>query len=542
MFAKNKYTILKSLCLSFFLLISVVGFSQSKQIVIERTSDSYADEKKHPGATILLGNVIMTHEGVKLTCQKALYYQKQNFFKALGNVIIKQGDTITQTSDYADYDATSKQALSWGKVVLKDPRMTLTTDTLHFDRFQQKLYYQNHATIVDQTNTLKSKRGNYFLETNKFTATTRVTVKNPENFIESNHLDYYTDSGYAYLYGPSTITNSQNGNKIYSERGFYNTKTDISYFVKNAKLFLKDRTVEGDSLFYDKRKGFATASRNIKVIDTIQKFVTKGNYAELFEHKDSLFIVDKAVAISVMDKDSLYTHGDTLLVTGKSENRIIRIYHNVKIFKSDLQGKCDSLHTNQATGITRMYRNPVLWSGKNQMTGDSIQLLSNTKTEQLDSLKVLGNGLIIQRDSLSADSYNQIQGRNIYGKFINNEIKTLLVKGNAIAINHNTNNKGVIETITKQICSNIEFSLENNEVTTIKCLKKTEAKTYPPSQFPEEEKKLKGFIWREDEQPKVMEDIFIKGKSLIKNNPLKGIKLQKGESKKTDLPTIPKKQ
>ena len=87
-----------------------------------------------------------------------------------------------------------------------------------------------------------------------------------------------------------------------------------------------------------------------------------------------------------------------------------------------------------------------------------------------------------------------------------------------------------------------EFSLENNEVTTIKCLKKTEAKTYPPSQFPEEEKKLKGFIWREDEQPKVMEDIFIKGKSLIKNNPLKGLKPQKRMSKKTDLPTIPKKQ
>ena len=264
-----------------------------------------------------------------------------------------------------------------------------------------------------------------------------------------------------------------------------------------------------------KEKGFATASRNIKVIDTVQNFVTKGNYAELFEKKDSLFIVDKAVAISVMDKDSLYTHGDTLLVTGKPENRIIRVYHNVKIFKFDLQGKCDSLHTNQATGVTKMYRNPVLWSGKNQMTGDSIKLISNQKTEQLDSLKVLGNGLIVQKDSLSADSFNQIQGRNIYGKFIDNEIKTLLVKGNAIAINHNTNDEGIIETITKQICSNIEFSLENNEVTSIKCLKKTEAKTYPPSQFPKEDKKLKGFIWREEEQPKVMEDIFIKDKTPI---------------------------
>ena len=86
----------------------------------------------------MIGNVKMIHDGVELTCQQALYYQKQNFFKAFGNVFIKQGDTITQTSDYADYDANSKQALSWGKVVLKDPTMTLTTDTLQFDRINQK--------------------------------------------------------------------------------------------------------------------------------------------------------------------------------------------------------------------------------------------------------------------------------------------------------------------------------------------------------------------------------------------------------------------
>ena len=115
MFAKNKYTILKSLCLSFFLLFTILGFSQSKNIIIEHSSDSYADEEKYPGATILLGNVIMRHEGAKLTCQKALYYKKQNFFKALGSVIIKQGDTITQTSDYADYDANSKTSIILGK-------------------------------------------------------------------------------------------------------------------------------------------------------------------------------------------------------------------------------------------------------------------------------------------------------------------------------------------------------------------------------------------------------------------------------------------
>ena len=500
---------IKKTALFFILFFTLFTFSQQKRKIEYTAEIQEVDEVKFPGATILLGNVKMKHEGVNLTCKQALYYQKQNFFKAIGSVFIKQGDTITQTSDYADYDANSKQALSWGNVVLKDPTMTLTTDTLHFDRINQKLFYRTYATIRDNTNTLKSKNGNYYLENKKFTATTRVTVENPKHFLKSNHLDYYTNSGLTYLYGPSTITNTKNENKLYAERGFYNTKTDISHFTKNAKLFLKERTVEGDSLYYDKNKGFASATNNIQVIDTVQNFVSRGNYAELFEEKDSLFIIKRAVAISIVDKDSMFVHGDTLLVTGKPEKRIVRTFHNVKIFKSDLQGKCDSIFTNQETGYTKMYRNPVLWSDRNQITGDSIFLQSNLDTEKLDSLKVFNNAFIISKDSLSEDNFNQIKGRNMFGKFEKNKLHFLLVKGNAESVYYNRNeDTQVLETITKEISSNIEFTLEKGEVQSIKYLKQSDGKTYPPSMYPEEDRRLRGFIWREDEQPKSKEDIF----------------------------------
>lgn len=494
---------------------TLFSFSQTEEKetrkIVYTSEYQDADEEKYPGATRLIGKVVMTQDGIVLTCQQALYYRKENFFKAIGNVLIKQGDTITQTSDYADYDANSKQALSWGNVVLKDPTMTLTTDTLQFDRINQKLYYQSYATIKDETNTLKSKYGNYYLEDKKFIATTRVTVVNPEHNLESNHLNYYTETGHTFLYGPSTITNTQNENKIYCEKGFYDTKTDISHFLDNAKIYSKERTIEGDSLYYDKKRGFASATNNIQIIDTVQNFISRGNYAELFELKDSLYIIKKAVAISIIDKDSMFIHGDTLLVTGKPKKRIVRTYHNVKIFKSDLQGKCDSIHTNQTTGYTKMYRNPVIWSDQNQITGDSIYLQSNTETENLDSLKVFNNAFIISKDSLSKDDFNQIKGRNMYGKFLENKLKTLFVSGNAESIYFNRNEEtGVLETITKEISSNIEFVFDNGEIETIKYLKASEGKTYPPSMFPDEDRKLKDFIWREDEQPKKMEDIFIK--------------------------------
>ena len=499
---------MKRILILFFILLSSFVFSQTKKINYEAEIQE-ANEEKYPGATLLIGNVKMTHDGIVLTSQQALFYKDKNFFKAIGNVLIEQGDTITQTSDYSDYDANSKQALAWGNVILKDPTMTLTTDTLHFDRLNQKLYYRNYATIKDQTNTLKSRKGNYYLKNKKFTATTRVTVVNPEHNLESNHLDYYTNSGLTYLYGPSTITNTQNENRIYCEKGFYNTKTDVSHFVKNSKIYLKERTVEGDSLYYDKNKGFASATNNIQVIDTVKNFITKGNYAEIFELKDSLFIIKRAVAISIIDKDSMFIHGDTILITGKPEKRIVRTFHNVKIFKSDLQGKCDSIHTNQTTGLTKMFRNPGIWSDQNQITGDTIHLLSNVEAEKLDSLKVLNNSFIISKDSVSEEDFNQIKGRNMFGKFEKNKLRLLLVKGNAESVYFNRNEEtNVLETITKEVSSNIKFTLENGQIETIMYLKTSDGNTYPPSKLPDDVRKLKGFIWREDEQPKQRDDIF----------------------------------
>jgi hypothetical protein len=164
-----------------------------------------------------------------------------------------------------------------------------------------------------------------------------------------------------------------------------------------------------------------------------------------------------------------------------------------------------------------MYVDPILWSDKSQITGDSIKLLSNTTTEKLDSLKILGNSFIVQKDSIDPENFNQIKGRNMYGKFIENQLRTLLVKGNGEAVNFNRNDEGVLETITKQFCSNIEFELIDSEINEIKCLNMSDGKTYPPSMYPENDRRLKGFIWRESEQPKTKEDIFKKKVKAYKN-------------------------
>ncbi|WP_298262509.1 OstA-like protein [uncultured Lutibacter sp.] len=489
--------------------ISIQSFSQSKRVKILKADNTFV-KPEYPGATIVLGNVFVEHEGATLRCDKAYIYQDIKLIKAIGNVIMNQGDTVFQYSKYADYDGLKKMATSWGDVLLKDELMELRTDTLHFDRINQHLYYKSGGTIKDTTNVLKSKIGNYYLRTNKFQAFDRVDVLNKDgSTLVSKHLDYYTSTGIADLYGPSTITTD--GNKIYTEKGHHNSKTNISHFLKNSKIFYGDRTIEGDSLYYNKNIEYASATGNIKVIDTTNNSFIKGNFAEYFKLKDSVYITDKAEAITIMENDSIHIHGDILMVTGKVEDRIVKAYNHVKIFKSNLQGKCDSLITFEKTGLTKLLTNPVLWAQGNQITGDTIHLISNTKTEQLDSLKVLNNAFMIQKDSAG---YSQLKGKNMYGKFLNNQLKTLDVVGNSEVVFFIRDEFNVLVGINKMMSSkNIFITLGDNQIEQVDFIQKPEGKTYPPSEFEklnENEKLLKGFIWREDERPKKKEDIFIK--------------------------------
>ena len=130
----------KLLFIFLFSFCTLTIFAQQRRIKIVHADNSNIDEVKYPGATILLGNVYVEHEGITLRSKKAIYYKSRNFLKAFGDVYLNQGDTITQTSKYVDYNGDTKKALSWGNVVLKDPIITLTTDSLRFDRLQQKLY------------------------------------------------------------------------------------------------------------------------------------------------------------------------------------------------------------------------------------------------------------------------------------------------------------------------------------------------------------------------------------------------------------------
>lgn len=526
----------------FFLLISFSFFwshfsiaQEKKKIILEYADFTDHNQTEIPGAVVLIGNVRVNHDGAIITCNKAYQFIDENYIKLFGNVKINQGDTLFMDSRYAEYNGDKKFAYATGNVNMRSPEMSLVTDTINLDRNTQQAYYNSYGTIVSGENTLKSKSGRFFINQKKYQFLTAVTLTNPKYVMKTNHLDYYTNSGHSYVFGPTTITGKDSF--IYTEKGFYDTKKNLAHLLTKSYIKQDTQIIKGDSLYYDRNRQFSSATRNVSVTDTVNKFKVTGHYAEVYKMKDSLFIEKRALAVTQVENDSLYTHAKRLVVTGKPGNRIMRGYNNARFYKTDMSGKCDSIHSDEARGLTQLIKRPVVWNGDSQLTGDVIHIISNSKTEQIDSLKVLTNAFIIQRDTLGT-GYNQIKGKNLYGKFRDNKLYQVDLIGNAEKIFY-MYDKDKLFGIDKGVGSSIRLELKDNKITSATLFRKTESQIYPDAELPQNVRKLRGFIWRGDELIKSKDDIFPPEEQEIHD---KIVKESDKNKDKVDTPMLPSKE
>ena len=496
----------KSIIVFLLLTCSLVFAQNNSKIKVEYSDFADINQLEVPDALLLTGNVRLSHEDIKMTCNKAYYFQNENYIKAFGNVKMIQGDTLTLSSKYAEYNGVVKNAYFSGGVVLNSPESTLRTDTIYFDRNTQEAYFNSNGTIVNKNNTLKSKAGRYYVREKKYQFISSVELTNPEYVIKSNHLDYKTEQGTSYLYGPSTIKGKETF--IYTENGVYNSKKNTGHFLRKSSIKYKDRLIEGDSLYYDRKIEFASGTNNVKITDSINKAIIKGHYGEIYKQKDSVYITKHASIRYKVENDSMFAYAKKIFLTGKTGERVVRGQKDVRFFQTEMSGKCDSIHSDQKRSLTQLIGKPILWNSENQLTGDLMHLIGNNKTEKIDSLKVLNNTFIISKDTLGK-GYNQVKGVNLYSKFKDNKIyETDVVKNAEVLFYLRNDNKELIG-INKSVCSKIKMTMDgNNKIEILTLFDNPDGDIYPEKDLPENARLLRGFVWRGDERIKTKEDIY----------------------------------
>jgi hypothetical protein len=264
----------------------------------------------------------------------------------------------------------------------------------------------------------------------------------------------------------------------------------------------------------------------------VNRGIVKGHYAEIYKQKDSMFVTKRAVAVNFVENDSVYIHGKRLMVTGKEDNRIIRAYNNVRFYKTDMSGKCDSIHSSAKNALTKLIGNPILWNGDNQITGDLMHLLGNNTTRELDSLKVLNNTFLVSKDTLGT-GYNQVKGLNLFGKFKEGQLHDVDIIKNTEVIYYMRNDDKELIGINKNKSSKINLIFEDQAIETITFFNQVDGDIFPETELPENGRVLRGLEWRGDERIKNKDDIFSQEENDLND---KMIKEGKAEEAKKNTP------
>jgi len=493
-------------------IIPFPAFSQDTTKILLEKGDRWDYNKAvRENVQRIIGNVILKHDSALMYCDSAYLNENANTVFAYRNVHVHLSDTLNLFGDSLIYDGNTKEARVWSNVRLVDNQTVLTTDTLIYNRRTQIARYDYWGKIVNDKNILVSKHRYYYTDKKQFFFKEKVLLLNPEYIVHSDTLMYNTVTAVAYFYGPSHIISKDKKDSIYCQNGWYNTRKDITSFRDRAKIYHESQFITGDSLYYERKIGFGQAFRHAILFDSVQNMMINGNYGEIHRSDGYAFMTDSAVTVLIDKKQAdkmqaLFMHSDSIIARfDDNQNiKVVFAYYKVKFFRPDLQGMCDSLVFHGSDSAMVMYHNPVIWSGKNQLTGDSIRL--TMKNGMLDTMALYNSAFLVLQDDTG--KYNQIKGRDMAGYFKKNELYKVKVLGNAETVYWAREENRSLIGIQKAFSSDMLIFVEKNQIKSITYLGATTGSIYPEKDISPYDLILKNFRWLEDKRPKKREDIF----------------------------------
>lgn len=475
-------------------------------IYLEHSNTLEFDQERIPNAQILRGDVQFRHDSMWLYCDSAYFYDQRNSIDAFGHVRIIQGDTLSGYGDKLFYDGNTKLARFRKHVRLIHRTTTLTTDSLNYDREKNVAYYLWSGKIVDSLNVLTSIKAHYYPSSSQAIFRKDVHLQNPNFTLESDTLKYNTDTYIADIVGPTTIVYEEE-TTILSSNGTYNTNTEKSYLYDRSIIHHNDhKMMTGDTLFYDKQNGIGIGWSNVIASDTTNHATLYGNYCEMHEEPEHGFATDSALLIDWSDSLSYtYMHADTLFTETVDSFKNVTAYHNVRIFKEEIQAVCDSMRYDGKDSIAHLYTDPVCWNDSNQVSADTIHII--IKNGDIDHLHGVGAGIMIQQQTDTF--FNQMAGKEIFAYIQDGEVREVVVKGNALTIYYPKEDNGSFMGMNTTESSTIRMFLINRQVDHVLFTTETNGTIYPIDQIPEESDRLDNYFWATEERPLVPGDVFL---------------------------------
>ena len=480
-----------------------------KRVYLVHADELRYDRFRNNDAQVLTGSVQFEHEGARLYCDSANFFEATNSFEAWGHVRMVQGDTLSLTSDQGYYDGNQQMMEARDNVVLKHRTTTLYTNELYYDRIWSQGYFQNRGHLEDNNTLLFSDWGEYHTDTKMAVFFYDVTMLGDNFRLMTDSLYYDTQVKRAHIIGPSNIISGNS--HIYSEKGYYNTVTDEAELLDRSTLDNKGRKLVGDSLWHSGKTGISEAFVNVIFTDSVNKTILKCEYGHYEDSVGYAMCTDKALAIDYSQRDSLFVHGDTIKVftyniDTDSVYRVMHVYNKVRAYRIDIQAVCDSLVYNSQDSCMTMYKDPITWNMDHQLVGDEIRVYM--KDSVIDHAHVVENAFSIEK-LLVEKCFNQVSSKEMFAFFTDGQMRRAEAKDNVITIYYpedkaDSSFVGLVYMET----SELRMFMDDQRKLSRIWAPKSDGTMYPMSQIPPEKRYLEGFAWYDYVRPVSKDDIF----------------------------------
>lgn len=488
----------------------------------------------------------------------------------------------TLTSDWGEYDTKTKDALFNYNVTLTNDNFVLTSDTLGYNTGTRIAVITGPSEIDNGSNHITSTLGYYHTNEDQAQLLNRSVLHNDNYRMVGDSLFYDHALGYGEAFRNVIMDDYKEKCRLTGEYAYYNEVVDSAYAT--GKAIAIDYS-QGDSLFIHAdtlsmtthlipvppavpqqpatpqmpaapllpnspdtpapSDTTATAPSDTLALPTIPEIPDIPDIPEIPDNPRSQTPPDSSLAVlplpaedaialpqdtSTADSISLPLASDTIPTEpADSTYRIIKGFHKVRMYRSDVQAVCDSLVFSTLDSCITMYYDPIIWNGGQQVLGEKILIYLNDST--IDWVHIQNQALLVEQ--LDTAHFNQISGREIKAYFKNGEIDYADVIGNVLVAYYYQEDEGQELTgLNTTQASHLTAYMVDRQMEKLLITNKSNGVFYPILQIPPDKMKLPTFGWFSKLRPLSPFDILIwRGKNSED-------KLKKTNRSPVPLPTL----
>ena len=434
-----------------------------------------------------------------MTSKRGFYEVKRHRAHFEDSVRIENPNFSLKT-DSLDYDTQTEIAYFLGPTTVNNPDKRVYCEDGYYDTkrnyaaLYQNAQFENYEagkqeTARGDTILYDGEKDNYFLIGNAF-----YQNETQEVYADTIYIDN-KQQAFSFMGNPKFVSrDSTEGQSINAVYSYYDDKSKTMVFRERVRIRQESQLIACDSLDYNTETKEGWAQGAVVWDDTAAKVQIRCEEAFYNDSTKFLLAHRQPVLRTIIDADTLWLRADTLWSypdSSSTENRNIKAYHQVLIYKSDLQVRCDSLHYNGSDSTFRFFQKPILWVDGTQFIADTIDI--QLRENQIYQLRLFENSFIVNtNDSVY---FNQIKGRNVISFFEEGQLDRMTVFETGETVYYAVDDNNQYIGVNDVDCQDMHLFFEDKSVRSIRFEVTPSAVFYPMHQVNHLSLQLPGFQW-----------------------------------------------